>query len=348
MFTRILVPLDGSSRAESAIPVAAKISKTNANARGGTVILTRVETIPVMYAPAVAPAVVTPLNVEAMEAECTALATYLSDLTGSVTALANVPTETLVLTGSPAQSILEAVSTTRADLVVMTSHGRTGVSRWLLGSVAEQIAHHAPVPVLVVRAQTPVLAGQNPDLEHLARVLVPLDGSPLAEAALEPAARLAAAISSSPAEPALHLVLVVSPAEAIAANMPEALAVEGAKDYLTKIANRMKSEYPALRVTWSVGVGLDVAETLIRIAERGDDTEGAGAFGGCDVIAIATHGRTGFARWALGSITERVLHGTKLPLLIVRPPKVASIEQSAIAQPEETAGSNALTWSALF
>lgn len=341
MFTRIMVPLDGSARAERALPVAANIAK----ATGGAVILTRVETIPMQYAPAGVPAVVPPLDVEAMEAERAEFVTYLSDLAGSIAQLSNVPTEKVVLTGSPAQSILAVVSTARADLVVMTSHGRTGFSRWLLGSVAEQIAHYAPVPVLIVREQSQALAGQPGDMEHLTRVLVPLDGSPLAEAALEPAAKLAAAISS---EPALHLVLVVSPYEAIETHMPEALAVNGAKEYLGKIAERMKQEHPGLSVTWSVGAGLDVAETIIRIAERGDDTEGAGVFGGCDVIAIATHGRTGFARWALGSITERVLHGTKLPLLVVRPPKIAAIERSAVTQPEEAVGADTHTWPALY
>lgn len=336
MIARILVPLDGSPLSERAVPVAARIAKANT----GSVILLRVETIPIVYAPAVVP----PLDVGAMEEERTEFAGYLSRIAG-LPVLANVPTKTMVLTGSPAQRILEAISTKDADLVVMTSHGRTGVSRWMLGSVAEQVAHHAPVPVLVVREQSPALAGHHPDAEHLVRVLVPLDGSQLAEAALGPAADLALAMTS---EPALHLVLVVNPYEAIEANMPEALAVAGARGYLSKITDQMKREHPNLRVTWSVGVGLDVAGTIIRIAERGDDTAGAGVFGGCDVIAIATHGRTGFVRWALGSVTERVLHGTKLPLLIVRPSMAAAAARSAVAQPDDTARSERSTWPALL
>lgn len=315
MFTRVLVPLDGSPRAERAIPVAARI----AEASHGTVVLVRAATMPIEYGPALMP----PLTIETMEAERTEFTGYLSEMAG-LPVLMHIGTETEVLLGPPAQSIVEAASNKRADLIVMTSHGRTGFSRWLLGSVAQQVAHHAPVQVLVLREQGPMLAGphsQHPDVEHLPRVLVPLDGSPLAEAALEPAAALVAALS---VEPALHLALVVSPYEAIQANMPEALAVDRAKGYLGTAAERLKNEHPELGVTWSVGVGLDVAETIIRIAERGDDTEGAGVYGGCDAIAIATHGRTGFARWALGSITERVLQGTKLPLLIVRPPKVVA------------------------
>ncbi|MFI5274730.1 MAG: universal stress protein, partial [Ktedonobacterales bacterium] len=80
---------------------------------------------------------------------------------------------------------------------------------------------------------------------------------------------------------------------------------------------------PKLQVSWSVTSGLDVAQALLRVAETGEDVEGAGAASRCDVIAMATHGRSAIARWALGSITERVLHSTKLPLLIVRPAAVA-------------------------
>lgn len=338
MFRRILVPLDGSPLAESAIPVAAKIAQAN----HGTIILLRVEPIPIVYVPALGPT--PPLDVEAVEAVRTEFAGYLSAIAGRPL-LANVATETLVLTGPPAQQTVEAVSMKQADLVLMTSHGRTGFSRWMLGSVAQQIAHNTPVPVLILRVRGGAPAGQYPVFEHLARLLVPLDGSPLAEAALGPAAGLAAALSS---EPALHLVLVVSRYETVEANMPEALAIDAAKHYLGKVADRMKQEHPALNVTWSVGVGLDIAETIIRIAERGDVTEGAGAFGGCGAIAVATHGRTGIARWALGSISERVLYGTKLPLLMVRPPKAAAIARSAVAQSQATAPSDTFTWSALF
>jgi nucleotide-binding universal stress UspA family protein len=74
-----------------------------------------------------------------------------------------------------------------------------------------------------------------------------------------------------------------------------------------------------LAITWSVAIENDVAAGIIRMAEGGEDTEGAGIFGGANLIAMAIHGYTGFQRWAMGSITERVLHATKLPLLIVRP-----------------------------
>jgi hypothetical protein len=74
-----------------------------------------------------------------------------------------------------------------------------------------------------------------------------------------------------------------------------------------------------LTITWSVAVDSDVASALIRLAENGEDAEGSRVFGGCDIIVMAMHGYGGFQRWAMGSITERVLHATRLPLLIIRP-----------------------------
>jgi nucleotide-binding universal stress UspA family protein len=65
-----------------------------------------------------------------------------------------------------------------------------------------------------------------------------------------------------------------------------------------------------------------VADALVRVGENGEDAEGAGVFGSCDVIAMATHGSDGLQRWAMGGVTEQVLHGSRLPLLIVRPPEM--------------------------
>ena len=77
-----------------------------------------------------------------------------------------------------------------------------------------------------------------------------------------------------------------------------------------------------MRVTWTVRAQLDVASAILHVAEQSDDTEGAGVVGvvgGCDLIAMATHGYSGLKRWMIGSITERVLQSATLPFLIVPP-----------------------------
>lgn len=306
MFTRILVPLDGSVRAERAIDAAARIARST----NGTVLLFRSVPITPEYGPYFTPAV--PLSAGGGESDVADAEHYLKQIAAEEP-LRSVRTEFAVNIGSAPNEILAAIQAQQADSVIMCSHGRSGAMRWMLGSVAEHVSRHSPVPTLILRDAGKDLFIQKADPEHLPRVLVALDGSAQAEDVLEPAAQLAVDFGAG-----LHLVVVISPLEAIEDEMPDALVVDGAKTYLRGIADKVRDKYVGLPVTWTVGLDVDIAGTIIRVAERGDDTEGAGAFGGCDVIAMSTHGRTGMARWALGSVTERVLHATRLPLLIVR------------------------------
>jgi nucleotide-binding universal stress UspA family protein len=203
------------------------------------------------------------------------------------------------------------------------------MTRWALGSVAEKVARHAHIPVLVLREGGPVPAGPHPDPTRPLRALVALDGSARAKAALEPAARLIAALAA-PAHGALHLARVVQPAaKALDRGDDNAALLDKAKSYLSSTLDHLREGLVApavadlkLTLTWSVAVESDVASALIRLAENGEDAEGSGVFGGCDLIVMATHGSGGFQRWAMGSITERVLHATRLPLLIVRPQNI--------------------------
>lgn len=304
MFKRILVPLDGSVRAEQALPLAARLARVTQ----GSVILTQVVQLPSEYAMYAAPATPPPALLQADRSEAVA---YLQHVAHH-DALAGLNVETEVVTGLTAQEILGQIAERHADAVVMSSHGRTGLARWVLGSVAEHVSRAAPVPVLIVR-DNDIPFQVSAQRTRQPRVLVPLDGSPLAERALEPAVSLAMAFGTD-----LHLLLVVMPMEAMRENMPEALVMDGAKGYLNTIAQRLRAEHSDLGVGWSVGVDVDPATAIIRMADGSDDTEGAGVAGGCDVIAMATHGRTGFSRWAMGSMTERVLHAAKHSMLIVR------------------------------
>ncbi len=232
--------------------------------------------------------------------------------------VSDVPTETVVLYGPAAMSILAVAHSSSADLVVLCSHGYTGITHWVMGSVAEKVAHHAAVPVLILREGGPVPAAPHPDATRPLRALVALDGSAHAKAALEPAALLIAALAA-PAPGALPRGLEQGDHEEV---------LHKAKQYLSTTAAHLREGLTApavadlnLTITWSVAVDTDVAAALIRVAENGEDAEGAGVFGGCDVIAMATHGYGGVQRWAMGSITERVLSATRLPLLVVRPPE---------------------------
>jgi nucleotide-binding universal stress UspA family protein len=322
MFQRILVPLDGSLRAESALAVAARI----AHASEGTIVLLQVVGIPAtstpyIYGPDIAQSpIYAPelLDTEQLNAE-----KYLAEIAKSGT-LAGIKVETTVIPGSAGMTILDTASEAHIDLIVMRSHGATGFKRWALGSVAQQVSRHSSVPVLVLREDGTALTSAFPDrLRPLRSIiaLVALDGSKMAEATLEPAAYLVAALAA-PSQGTLLLSMVVNWRPAMNKFEKEEHVLEEARRYLTGIAERIQGGELAklnLAIDWSVVEGKDVADALIMAAERGTSTESSHEFTGCDLIAIATHGRGGMQRLVMGSVTEGVLGATKLPMLIVRP-----------------------------
>ena len=327
MFSRILVPVDGSPLAEQAVPFAAHIAR----ATGGTVLLMRALAPGALgyYEPALGPYVGPPPGL--LQQESTDAQAYLTRISGWPV-LSGLAVETDPVVGLAAPAIAHVSEEWHADLVVLTTHGRTGLTRWVLGSVAQHIARQSTVPVLVLRSTDTPTPATGADVTsagaHPAgRVLVPLDGSALAESTLAPAVALGAALAS-PAPAELHLLMIVDRFMGAMTATPERLVVGGAEGYLERITQQLEREYGrAVRVTWSVSVDADIAGAILRVAERGAVEVDASFTGGVtgqtaarpDVIAMATHGRAGFARWALGSVTERVLHGAKLPLLIVRP-----------------------------
>lgn len=329
MLKRVLVPLDGSARAEQALPVAARL----AQAVGGTVVLLRVVTVPndfVAYFTLEPIATQSVVNATLEEAKI-----YLKNLTSS-DGLQSVHTETEVLLGEAAATILSVVDSHHIDLIVLCSHGYTGMMRWTMGSVAEKVSQLAPVPVLVLREDGPVPVLPLPQEGSPLRVIIPLDGSVRAQAAIIPAAQLVAALAS-PAQGALHLIrVVVMPEEAHLGQRERETIVQQAEQYLHALADQMRDgllDSPIadlkLSITWSVTSDTDIAAGIIRVAEQGEDTEGAGAIGSSQVIAMATHGYSGLQRWLMGNITLRVLHATRLPLLIVRPPDMTDKGQQS-------------------
>ena len=331
MFTHILVPLDGSERAESAIPVAARIAR----ATGGSVELLRVVSYPLDSGTYLMQPV--GLSEETMDAELANAADYLRKVAASAD-LTGIPTKTQVYSGLPAATIISFIREQEVSLVVMCSHGDTGLKRWVVGSVAQKVVRHSAVPVLVLRQDS-----VKPDSGSM-RMLVALDGSSLAEAALMPAAQLSMALSS-PAAGALHLLRVLplplldSGTEDEVLRKANGEAIAEARAYLSALEQRLREGEFAnfnLSITSSLAIDLDVASTIIGAGEVGEQLEGVG-LSGCDAIAMATHGRSGVQRWVMGSMTERVLGATRLPLLIVRP-KVVKVQPEK-AQEEEAAAS---------
>jgi nucleotide-binding universal stress UspA family protein len=322
MFERIIVPLDGSPRAEQALPVAARLAR----ASGGSIHLLQVISLVVDYAGGLAP--VSFVTEQSVESEIAQSTDYLKIVAASAV-LTGIPTTTEAMFGLPAQCILATAESREVDLIVMCSHGRTGLTRWALGSVAHTLAHESTVPTLVLRDSKSASLLSSTGIARPLCALVPLDGSELSEAALMPAARLVTALAAS-AQGALHLAQVVTSIPAMAEeSFADEINEESARIYLRKVTERLQSTMKNLKfsVTSSVVFEKDVSSALLHLEEHGSEGKEVQDRGGCDLIAISTHGRGGLERWVMGSVTDRLLTSTKLPMLIVRPQKTSKGEK---------------------
>ena len=322
MLKRILVPLDGSPLAESALAVAARI----AHSSDGTIVLLRVIGVPTTYTPYVygsdmaqSPQLAQDLiDMEQENAE-----KYLAEI-ARLTILAGIQVEAKIIAGSAGMSLVDAAKEEKVDLIVMSSHGEMGFKRLALGSVAQHVSRHSPVPVLVLQGDGSAPLSAFADPKHPLRsitALVALDGSELAEASLEPAAYVIAALAT-PAQGTLLLSTVANKQAGRSKHGTEEYMRDEAKKYLIGIGERLQgSEIGKLNlvIEWSIEESKDVANALIEVAESGKASESSYEFTGCDLMAIATHGRGGLQRLMAGSVTEDVLGSTNLPMLIVRP-----------------------------
>jgi nucleotide-binding universal stress UspA family protein len=309
MFQDILIPLDGSFRAEKVLPVAARLAQFT----DGTVSLLQAVWPPSVYMASVGEIVLP----DVLDETIPAAKVYLENV-AKESDLEGVRAETQVVIGHPAEAIIATVKADNADLVVMCSHGYTGEMRWSMGSIAEKVARHIPSPVFILYEDSALLT-ELPALPHgPVRILVPLDGSRHAEGVLAQAAMLATALSA-PGNGKLHLTCVVSSRDREMSDVDEELERTG--HYLRTVIERMQHLMlndagvpPDLDLTWSITIADDVASGILRVAEGSVKGEVATD---CQVIAMSAHGRGGQQRWSLGSTTERVLQAGRKPLFIV-------------------------------
>lgn len=310
MFQHILVPLDGSSRAEQALPLAAHIARRT----GGTISLLQVippESGNTTYAYSRAGVLADEFQIVMVQEA----RNYLERI-AHTEPLAGMAVRIRVTINSPVQEILSYAESEHADLIVLCRHGFTGLKRWVMGSVAQKIVRHSPVPALVLSEkglESPIV---HPEQIQAMRAMVALDGSPLAESILLPAAQLVAAISPAGTTGELHLLRILKPPSdpeerrylAHDVNIRQFYHRE-AEQYLSMIKEKLTKDLPAdVQLTSDIQEDADVATALIGVAESG-----------YALMALATHGRSGLKHWMVGSIAERVLEKATMPLLIMRP-----------------------------
>lgn len=314
MMKSILVPLDGSALAERALPHAEAIAR----ATHSRLVLVRV----------VHERALNGIQHEAnrmaimQEAEL-----YLTEIVERLWA-AGLLAEISVAAGDVASEIRAAAERYGADLIVMATHGRGGLGRVVYGSTAEALAQRSSLPLLLVRA-----GGDTPSTLPFSghpQIVVPLDGSDLAEEALPVAVRLSMALGG-----ALVLLHAVSPfeeaflPEAVMLDFPqrEAERMAQARTYLHSLVARSATGGCQVHCDVRYGLPAEAIQEAVR------DRKAA-------LVVMATHGRSAVGRLLVGSVAQAVVRHTQVPVALVRPRQqpVAKVVESA-ATPSAKAGS---------
>jgi nucleotide-binding universal stress UspA family protein len=314
MYQRMLLPLDGSELAE----VALSYAKGIAGRMGLEVIL--------LHVAGKGEAESLPLHRAYIEQVSQRLREELTKVQGK-TGDRPVEVKGQVVTGYAAEEILHWAGENEVDLILMATHGRSGVRRWVLGSVADKVLRSAALPVLLIRAGMPKDTAY--DKWSSPKMLVPLDGSELAELVLPHVEVLAS--SKDGAEAEVILVGICEPLVMPPVTTPETSVNWGtaADDYMVKSKKSTEGYLSkvqrgltdaGLKVSLEVLEG-DPATEIIDYASKRQ----------VNLIVMATHGRSGISRWAYGSVAQKVLHGSSSPILMVRSPAAPSITPKIVA-----------------
>jgi nucleotide-binding universal stress UspA family protein len=284
MYEKILIPLDGSELAEQAIPYVEQLApKLKSEVIFITVCLPG-----------------DPLE--------QALTEYIERRAEKFQSL-GVETRSLCIEGEPAASIIDFSRKNDISLIVISTHGRTGVSHWPLGSIADKVVQMSHIPVFLVRSNH---LGKTPADMELQKILVTLDGSNFSEEILPYAENLAKSMNSQ-----VTILRVIEPAKLpqLAAYMDREKFEKDFMDKLEREAERYLAkkktvlEIKEVKVNSALLEGKPV-ETILQYAEDKS----------INLIALSTHGFSGITKWAYGSVAARIIEGSNRPVLLVRPP----------------------------
>jgi nucleotide-binding universal stress UspA family protein len=287
MYTSILVPLDGSTLAEGVLPYAKFLASSLQ--------------LPVDLLHVNDPETATPAAYAIQGAD------YLKEVA------ATFPTSLTVncseQNGRAAEVIVDSASRDSATLITMATHGRSGVQRWLLGSVAQKVLQAAINPVLIIRPKQETQVSAD---VRLSAVILPLDGSHLAEKIFPHVVYFANRLK-------LEIILIRTYAlPTIGYFMATGVSPPAIGEIGAKIKQEV-TEYLQAKVEQLQAEGIEKAsflavegsgpEEIIDLAQRTSD----------NIVAMSTHGRSGMGRWILGSVTDRVVCYCGDPVLVIRP-----------------------------
>jgi nucleotide-binding universal stress UspA family protein len=296
MYKRILVPLDGSKLAEKTLKFT-------------TELLKRMSGVEVVLIHVCSP------QEGSMKPMHKAYIQQVAETTRkSLEQTVSIQVKSKCITGHPAEEILRYSHTHKIDLIIMTTHGLSGINRWAMGSVAYKVMRSERVPVFLISAniddQTIVeKANSN-------TILVPLDGDKGSEVVLPYVEKL---IKQIGIEELRVMLLSVCEKPQISSDYPSNMPLSWEEHvekelvmckltsgpYLADISKQLKNN--GLRVQFEVSLGKPENE-IIKYANESN----------VGLIAMSTHGRSGLSRWAYGSVAEKVMLGTITPVIMVR------------------------------
>jgi len=283
-YRKLLVPLDGSRLAEKALPYAKALSKT----KGSEIILFTVST--------------------ASEQFDRPIKAYL-DLTAKELKSQKIKVSTAVAYGNVAEEIIKFAQKGKIDLIIISTHGHSGIKRWMLGSVALKVLYGTCTPVLLAKSKAHKISKVE-----FKKILVPLDGSPFSETSMPYVKELAKGagseiillrVSEPPILPADRSP-AIKPSWEEYQSMLMAKIQQQALEYLEKI--KAGFETSAIKIQTALG---KAADSILQAAQKEN----------VSLIAMTTQGRTGISRWVYGSVANRIVEQSLQPVLLIRPSK---------------------------
>ena len=297
----ILVPLDGSVLAEHAIPLASTLAGSD-----GTLTFLHIVADPEPLRGIFGSTLATAEDVFRMERETGA--SLMQETADRWSDVIRKQPDIVVSPGDPAEVILAVAEESGATMIAIASHGRGMAGRLAFGSVADRIARSATVPVAIVKPEAQVEI--VPEAVPVARIVVPLDGSEVSAEALPVAASLATSAGAP-----IHLMQAVNPSAVLlpsplgAAEYPAELYQEVADDLSAAARDTLNAAEGELAnggvtVTHSVVEGSPVAAIEAEVRDG-------------DLIVMTSHGRSGFQRWLLGSVAEKLVRTGVAPVVLV-------------------------------
>ncbi len=315
----IMVPLDGSLLSTQALAFATALAKRDK----ATLHLVHVH-VPLAYAYVGVAADIVPSRSWELDAEQRRQEhDYLVGHQQRIAEETGLSVDIKILDGPVVESLASHAAETSCDFIVMSTHGRGPFARMWLGSVTDGMIRHSTTPLLVIRPHEELRSLDKAAMFH--NMLVPLDGSELAEQALDPALALA-----TPGTTTLTLVRIVQPYiffdPVTLADVPDynhqetERRTQEANTYLRQVTKRIEAR--GVHTDIQVLVSEQPAAALLDLSEEGP----------FDLVALSTHGRGGFKRILLGSIADKLARGSHCPLLVVRPAEAESNESETTEQ----------------